>query len=200
MPSLKRYPICLVLLGLLLAATPALAQFDTATVTLTNLDTGVSAVKISDGNGSFEFVTVRVGHYKVTAELQGFSVALAPEFQVQVGARQRVELSLAPGQLTETVEVRSAATRLETDSSQRGQVVTAEQIVELPLNGREYSGLVLLSPGVGLSTLNTGSATPREGSFNINGLRSRSRSSTSRRCRCPQGATSSSTFAPRCRT
>ena len=189
MPSLKRYPVCVVLLGLLLAATPAFAQFDTATVlgtvkdntggvvpgatvTLTNLDTGVSAVKISDGNGSFEFVTVRVGRYKVTAELEGFSVALAPEFQVQVGARQRVDLSLAPGQLTETVEVSGAAARLETDSSQRGQVVTAEQIVELPLNGREYSGLVLLSPGVRLSTLNTGSATPREGSFNINGLRS----------------------------
>lgn len=190
MPSLTRYRISFILLcSLLFAAAPAAAQFDTATVlgtvrdstgglvpgatvTLTNLDTGVAVVKISDQNGSFEFVTVRVGRYKATAELDGFAVALAPDFAVQVGARQRVDLTLSPGQLSETIEVSGAATRLETDSSQRGQVVTAEQIVELPLNGREYSGLVLLSPGVRLSTLNTGSATPREGSFNINGLRS----------------------------
>jgi Carboxypeptidase regulatory-like domain/TonB-dependent Receptor Plug Domain len=189
-PISVRYPTSIVLLCCLLAgAAPAEAQFDTATVlgtvkdstggfvpgatvTLTNLETGVAAVKISDQNGSFEFVTVRVGRYKVTAELDGFAVALAPDFAVQVGARQRVDLTLSPGQLSETIEVSGAATRLETDSSQRGQVVNAEQIVELPLGSREYSGLVLLSPGVRLSTLNTGSATPREGSFNINGLRS----------------------------
>ncbi len=80
---------------------------------------------------------------------------------------------MKPGALTETVEVVSAATRLETDSSQRSTVITGEQAVELPLNGREYSSLALLTPGVRLSALNTGSAqTVREGSFNINGLRS----------------------------
>ena len=144
-----------------------------ATVTLTNLDTGISSTRVSDENGSFEFITVRVGRYKITAELQGFSLAVADNVQVTVGARQRVDLQLTPGNLTETVEVVGAATRLETDSSQRGQVITSEQAVQLPLNGREYSALALLSPGVRLSPLNTGSAqTVREGSFNINGLRS----------------------------
>lgn len=131
MPSLTRFPLTISLLcGLLSAAAPAAAQFDTATVlgtvrdstggfvpgatvTLTNLDTGVAAVKISDANGSFEFVTVRVGRYQVTAELDGFAVALAPDFAVQVGARQRVDLTLSPGQLSETIEVSGAATRLE---------------------------------------------------------------------------------------
>ncbi len=127
----------------------------------------------SDANGSFEFITVRIGRYKVTAELQGFSIALADNVEVAVGARQRVDLQLTPGSLSETVEVSGAATRLETDSSQRGQTITSEQAVQLPLNGREYSALALLSPGVRLSALNTGSAsTVREGSFNINGLRS----------------------------
>jgi hypothetical protein len=144
-----------------------------ATVTLTNLDTGITTTRVSDANGSFEFITVRVGRYKVTAELQGFSTAFADNVQVAVGARQRVELQLTPGSLTDTVEVVGAATRLETDSSQRGQVITSEQAVQLPLNGREYSALALLSPGVRLSALNTGSSqTVREGSFNINGLRS----------------------------
>jgi hypothetical protein len=189
-PSMKRLPIVFSLLALLFGAAPAHAQFDTAsvigtvkdntgavvpgaTVTLTNIDTGITASKVTDGDGNYEFATVRVGRYRVTAELQGFSVALADNVQVTVGARQRVDLQLQPGNLTETVEVVGAATLLETDSSQRGHVITAEQAVELPLNGREYSALALLSPGVRLSALNTGSAsTVREGSFNVNGLRS----------------------------
>ena len=179
--------VCFAVFG---SATGALAQFDSATVlgtvrdnsgavvpgatvTLTGLDTGLVSTKVTDDNGNFEFVTVRIGRYKLTAELSGFSVALADNVQVSVGARQRVELQLTPGNMQETVEVVGAATRLETDSSERGQVITQKQVVALPLNGREYSSLALLSPGVRLSALNTGSAsTVREGSFNINGLRS----------------------------
>ena len=191
MPGTKSSVLaCLTLFLSFFGPTVAHAQFDTATVvgtvrdnsgavvpgatvTLTNLDTGISMTRVSDASGSYEFMNVRVGRYKVTAELQGFSTALADNIQVTVGARQRVELQLTPGNLTETVEVVGAATRLETDSSQRGQVITSEQVVQLPLNGREYSALALLTPGVRLSALNTGSSqTVREGSFNINGLRS----------------------------
>jgi hypothetical protein len=128
---------------------------------------------VSEANGSFEFITVRIGRYKLTAELQGFATALAENIQVTVGARQRVDLQLSPGQLTETVEVVAASTLLETESSQRDQVITGKQAVELPLNGREYSTLALLSPGVRVSALSTGSSTTnREGSFNVNGMRS----------------------------
>jgi hypothetical protein len=112
--------MCVLLFGL--AAAPARAQFDTATVvgtvkdntggvvpgatvTLTNLGTGVSSVRVTEANGSFEFITVRIGRYKVTAELQGFATALADNVQVTVGARQRVDLQLSPGQLSETVQV-----------------------------------------------------------------------------------------------
>ena len=178
---------CAILLG---TAPAAYAQFDTATilgtvrdntgavvpgatVTLTGIETGIATTKVTDENGTFEFATVRIGRYRVTAELAGFSIALADNVQATVGARQRVELQLTPGNITETIEVAGAATRLETDTSERGQVITGQQVVALPLNGREYSALALLSPGVRLSALNTGSAsTVREGSFNINGLRS----------------------------
>ena len=192
MPSMKRSMIALSLFVItsLIGAVPSYAQFDTAsvvgtvkdntggivpgaTVTLTNLDTGIAVTRVSDENGNYEFMTIRIGRYKVTAEVEGFSVAVADNVQVTVGARQRVDLQLQPGALTETVEVVGAATRLETDSSDRAQLITGEQAVELPLNGREYSSLALLSPGVRLSALNTGSSqTVREGSFNINGLRS----------------------------
>ena len=94
--NLKRYPILLALLcSLLLAAVPAIAQFDSATVlgtvkddtggvmpgvtvTLTNLETGIVVVRVTDENGSFEFMTVRIGRYKVTAELEGFLASRSP--------------------------------------------------------------------------------------------------------------------------
>ena len=111
----------------------------------------------------------------MAAELQGFSTALADTSRSASGPGNGSNLKLRPGKLTETVEVVGAATRLETDSSQRGQVISSDQTVQLPLNGREYSALVLLSPGVRFSAAEHGIVeTVREGSFNINGLRTRS--------------------------
>jgi hypothetical protein len=179
----------LAMLLLLGAATAAIAQFETAsvlgtvrdnsgavvsgvTVTLTNVATAVSQTKTTDAAGSYEFFNVRIGTYIVTAEKQGFAVAVADNVQVTVGARQRVDLALQIGQLTERVEVTASSPLIETDSSQRSQVITGEQTRALPLNGREYSALALLTTGVRLSALNTGGFTPREGSFNVNGLRS----------------------------
>ena len=176
--------------ALLLSVSPAFAQFDTATVvgtvrdlssavvpaakiTLTSAETGIAAVRLSADNGSFEFPAVRPGTYVVTAEKQGFALAIVDNVQVQVGARLRVDLQMAVGQLTETVEVTASHPLLETDSSQRGQIVTGEQTRALPLISREYSALALLTTGVKLagSSLTTGN-TPREGAFNVNGLRS----------------------------
>src|SRR5687767_14746749 len=171
-------------------AAPAWAQFETASVlgtvqdptgavvpganvTLLSLDTGIATTKVSDDKGGYEFASVRIGNYKVSAELSGFAPAVANNVRVSIGARQRVDLTLNPGSMTEAVEVTADVSLLENDSSQRGQVITHEQAVALPLNGREYSSLVLLTTGVRLSALNTGSAsTVREGSFNVNGLRS----------------------------
>ena len=63
-----------------------------AKVTLTNTATGVSVTRTTTGDGNYEFVTVPVGVYLVTAEKAGFSIALVDNVQVQVGARQRVDL------------------------------------------------------------------------------------------------------------
>ena len=92
---------------------------------------------------------------------------------MQVGARLRVDLQMAIGQVSEKVEVTAASPMLETDSSQRGQVITGDQTRALPLLSREYSSLALLTTGVkiGGSSLTTGN-TPREGALNVNGLRS----------------------------
>jgi Carboxypeptidase regulatory-like domain/TonB-dependent Receptor Plug Domain/TonB dependent receptor len=176
--------------GWLLTASTALAQFDSATVvgtvrdssnavvpgaqvTLTGVETGISVVKTSGENGSFEFPAVKPGVYIVTAEKTGFALALVENVVVEVGARRRVDLQMPVGQVTEKVEVSAASPLVETDSSQRGQVITGDQTRALPLISREYSSLALLTTGVKLagSSLTTGN-TPREGAFNVNGLRS----------------------------
>src|SRR5262249_58255366 len=120
-----------------------------------------------------EAAPVRTGTYGVTAEKPGFALALVDNVQLQVGARQRVDPQLSVGRVSEKVQVTAEAPLIETDSSQRGQVVGGEQIREIALNGREYSSLALLASGVRQSSLNKASqGTPREGAFNVNGLRS----------------------------
>src|SRR4029434_9947902 len=71
----------------------------------------------------------------------------------------------------ETVVITDAAQLLETESSERGQVVQKQQIVSLPLNGRSYANLVLLAPGVRESNQNAATGGGREAAFNVNGLR-----------------------------
>jgi hypothetical protein len=139
-----------------------------ATVTLKNVSTGIAATAVSDESGNYQFLNVRIGTYTVRAELQGFSAAEAENVAVTVNARQRVDLALTIGSVGETVVVTGAAQLLETESSDRGQVIGKEQIVNLPLNGRAYADLALLSPGVRRSAI----AESRDASFNVNGLRS----------------------------
>ncbi len=177
-----------VLLLLVSVSVAARAQFETAvvlgtvrddsggvipgaTVTLINVDTGITASAQTDANGSYQFLNVRIGPYDVTAELEGFSTAVAKSVGVAINARQRVDLTLQVGTLTDQVLVTSGVQLLETDSSERGQIIEREQIVNLPLNGRSYSSLALLSTGVLESNQSGIGTSGREGAFNTNGLR-----------------------------
>jgi hypothetical protein len=144
------------------------ARVPGATVTLKNIDTGITATTISDAEGNYQFLNVRIGTYSVRAELQGFSAAIAENVTVTVNARQRVDLTMKVGDIGESVVVTGAAKLLESESSDRGQVIGREQIVNLPLNGRAYADLALLSPGVRKSSISDS----RDASFNVNGLRS----------------------------
>src|SRR5688572_8330902 len=111
--------ICIaVVLCLLALGRPAAAQFETATlvgtvtdgggglvtdatITVTNTDTGLSQMRQTSATGSFEFGTLRIGTYVVTAEKPGFATALADDVRLTVGARQRVDMTLQVGQLSE---------------------------------------------------------------------------------------------------
>ena len=95
-----------------------------AKVTLTNVETGVSVVRTTNADGTYEFANVRPGIYLTSAEKEGFSIALVENVQVQVAARLRVDLQMAVGQVTEKVQVTAAAPLVDTDTSQRSQVIT----------------------------------------------------------------------------
>lgn len=177
------------IMSILLFGQTLLAQFDTASVlgtlrdesgavlagvnvTLTNMATGISTATQTDANGNYEFLTVRIGTYKIEASLASFSTARLENVRVTVGARQRVDLVMKVGEVTTTIEVsETAALLVETDTSDRGQVINQKQIVELPLNGRNYSDLALLTTGVRRSAYAFANP-PREGAFNVNGQRS----------------------------
>ena len=75
-------------------------------------------------NGDFDFFNVQVGRYTITVEHAGFGKVTTNDVTVDVGARQRVDVSMKVGAVTESVEVTSAAAALETDSSDRGHVVS----------------------------------------------------------------------------
>ncbi|MGA2832660.1 MAG: TonB-dependent receptor [Terracidiphilus sp.] len=170
-------------------AAGARAQFDTATVlgivtdpsgavvshsqvALRNTATGALSTATSDDRGEFRFIDVPIGPYELKVTAPGFQAATA-KFELSVGAHQRVNVPLKVGTAAATVTTTAEATLLETESSERGQVVNEREIAELPLNGREYSQLVELTAGVVPSPSEIGQGyTQREGSFDVNGLRS----------------------------
>ena len=186
---MKRVAVLAVVLSIAMPGF-AHAQFETATVlgtvrdasnavvpeaavTLTNTATSVSATKTTNAEGNYEFFTVSAGLYLMTVEKAGFAMAMVENITVQVGSRLRVDAQMSVGQVTEKIQVTGTAPLIETDTSARGQIITGDQTRALPLNGREYSSLALLTTGVRLSALNNNQAgTPREGAFNVNGLRS----------------------------
>ena len=149
------------------------AAVPNAAVTLTNTETGTTATTATDAEGSYQFLNVKIGNYQVGAEAAGFSKVIVENISATVNARQRIDLTLTAGAVSATVTVNDTPELLETDTSERGQVIRREQIVNLPLNGRAYADLALLSPGVNQSLINVpGQSGARDASFNVNGLRS----------------------------
>jgi hypothetical protein len=183
-----KFPIALFIAAALLSP-PAWSQFESATVignitdpsgaavqgarvTVTSVQTKVERQANTGADGAFEFGNLRVGSYTIQVEAAGFQAAHTEVFELQTNARQRVDLALRLGAVTESVEVTGSAALLETDTSSRGVVVGMRQIAELPLNGRSYADLTLLVPGVAASPYNNHTQFQRDASFSVNGQQS----------------------------
>jgi hypothetical protein len=143
-----------------------------ADVSLLNQETGIQMKTSTDDNGNYNFFNVRAGRYTIVMEATGFTRFTTTDVIVNVNARQRVDATLQLGAVSESIEVTGAAAALETDSSEHGQVINTTTVVGLPLNGRNYSDLALLTTNVHRSPIAMLDTTPREGAFNVNGMRS----------------------------
>jgi len=143
------------------------AVVEKCAVKLQNVSQATASTAATDGAGNFEFPDVRVGTYNLQVRCTGFKVAVTETFAVAVNARQRVDLVMEVGEVTDSVTVTGAASLVESESSDRGQVIGSEPVVDLPLNGRNYADLALLVPGIRKSGLSSS----EEASFDANGLR-----------------------------
>src|SRR5689334_958662 len=102
---------------------PSGAAVPQATVTLTSRDTGIENKVTTDDSGNYDFFNVKVGLYTVAVEHEGFTKFTTSDVRVNVNARQRVDVTLQVGASNQFVEVKGAAAVLETDSSEKGQVI-----------------------------------------------------------------------------
>jgi hypothetical protein len=118
-----------------------------AKVALRNVDTNVEREATTNEQGDYSFPGLRAGHYSVRSEKQGFRSSTTENLELRTGDHLRNDVALETGSVTEKITVDATAPLLETDTSERGEVVQGAQVRELPLNKRDYTQLVLLVPG-----------------------------------------------------
>src|ERR1051326_5769931 len=118
-----------------------------AEITVTQTDTGVSRMTVSNETGYYTFPNLPVGPYKLEASLPGFRTFVQQGIVLQVGSNPTLNVTLQVGQVSEQVEVEANAALVETRNVSVGQVMETARIVELPLNGRNAQELMLLGGG-----------------------------------------------------
>ncbi len=119
-----------------------------AKVTVTNVGTSEATTITSDGAGKFSFVNLIPATYKVDISKASFKHFIHDQVTVEVGNTVRVDSALQVGAANETVEVSTEAPLLKTDSSTLSTEISAQQVQEMPLNGRNVLNLIALTPGV----------------------------------------------------
>jgi len=119
-----------------------------AKVTAINTDTGLQRATVSNSQGAYVIVELPVGHYRVEAEAQGFKKYVREGISLDVNQQATVVVHLAVGSTTQEIQVTSDAPMIESTSTNLGQTVGEREILDLPLNGRNFTQLGLLQTGV----------------------------------------------------
>jgi hypothetical protein len=119
-----------------------------AKVVATETQTGVRNEISTDSAGFFNFPTLPIGVYDVEVVATGFRSYQKKSIVVDANSAQRVDVSLQVGATSDVVTVNSEAVHVETESTQNGEVIEGKKIVAVPLNGRSYTDLLSLQPGV----------------------------------------------------
>src|ERR1700691_4788988 len=119
-----------------------------ATVSITNSDTGVRQVLASDDNGAYAFLNVQVGRYLLEVTADGFRPYQRTGIIIDANSLLTIDAVLAVGGRSDAVTVIDNQLHVDTASTQIGEVITALQMTEVPLNNRSYTDLLALQPGV----------------------------------------------------
>jgi hypothetical protein len=118
-----------------------------ATVKVTSQGTGISREAKTDDTGHYLIPLLPVAYYTIRIEAPGFQAAEQKDVRLQVDEHRELDFILVPASVTSTVEVSATEVAVETTNPTLGQVITSEQVAELPLNGRDFVQLATLTPG-----------------------------------------------------
>ncbi len=144
------------------------AVVPSVSITVTAKDTGLTRKAATNQSGNYVVTFLPVGQYSVTAEVTGFKKKTVTGIVLEVNQEPRVDIALEVGVVTDSVTVSGESTQLQTESAVVGQVVDNRYTTQIPLNGRDFSQLLLLVPGAttrpGGFDLSVGSATGSLGS------------------------------------
>ena len=139
-----------------------------AKVSLTNIGTNFTVTATGNNAGAYILTPVRIGEYTVTAEAPGFAKAVQSNLTLSVQQHLVVNLTLKPGEVTQTIEVKGTPPALQTQDASVGQVVASRTVNSLPLNGRNFTFLAQTVAGVNTPQADTrGNAA--SGAFSANG-------------------------------
>ena len=133
-------------------------------VTVTQTDTGFTRTTVTDGEGGYSLPNLPTGPYRLEVALQGFRSYVQTGIVLQVGATPTINAALAVGNLEETVSVEAAAPIVDVRSAGISDVVENERIVELPLQGRQVTDLIVLAG----AAVQTGTASNRAMTGGVN--------------------------------
>ena len=123
-----------------------------ANVKVTSQATGLTRDAKTDDSGHYIVPLLPVGFYTIHVDAQGFGPAEQKDVRLQVDEQRELDFSLQPASVSTSVEVNATEVAVETTSPSLGQVITSEEVAELPLNGRNFVQLATLTPGTTAST------------------------------------------------
>src|ERR1051325_2359927 len=126
-----------------------------ATVKITNVNTNSERTVTTSDDGTYVAPLLDIGVYKVEVGAQGVQTTTRDNVTLQVGDRPPVDVELAATGAAEVVNVTSSAPIIQSESSERGSVITGREVTELPLTGRNFTQLATLTPGVSRVTIGT---------------------------------------------
>jgi hypothetical protein len=146
-----------------------------ATVAVKNRETGLARTTQTSEDGSYTVTELPIGTYTVTISQSGFQTSVTSDVVVNVAGERRVDAALKPGQVSELVEVSGTELpQVETTTNEMGGVLTSQTIQDIPVNGRDYTKLIYLNPGVAGSPDQISDSPGSFGEFSMNGARGRS--------------------------